>query len=246
MLANSRFELLKKSPHTLAALQSTVGSPTRLTVFIEGDGASWPRPALPPADPSPGNPLALLLAVAQANLPAQPGEAVAYLGRPCQYVDASDLSKCPVAWWTLGRFGAAPVNLMNARLDELRARAPNAALRLVGYSGGGAVAALLAARRSDVTCLVTVAAPLDTDAWTRTKNVSPLIESLNPLDVSASLRQIPMTHFSGDRDDVVPLSVNQQFLNRALTSAKIKAGFSHDLPWLKAWPALVAESCLND
>ena len=245
LLSDNRFELLAKSPHTLAALQSTSGSPKKLTVFIEGDGASWPKPALPPADPTPGNPLALLLAVAHTNMPASSGEAVAYLGRPCQYLQAADLTTCPVGWWTLGRFGEVPVNLMNARLDELKARAPNAALRLVGYSGGGAVAALLAAQRGDVTCLVTVAAPLDIDAWTRAKNVSALIESLNPLGVAAKLHQLPMTHFSGDRDNVVPLGVNQQFLHRAQTSDKIKVGFDHDMPWLKAWPSLAAESCLT-
>lgn len=135
---------------------------------------------------------------------------------------------------------------MNARLDELKDQAPNAVLRLVGYSGGGAAAALLAAQRSDVACLVTVAAPLDTQAWTLAKNVSALSESQNPLDVAAKLRGMPMTHFSGGSDNVVPPSVNQQFMQQAQTREVVKPGFDHDVQWLKAWPALAAASCLTD
>ena len=244
VLAANQFELLPASPHVLAALHAATGKPQRLTIFIEGDGASWPRPSMPPLDPTPGKPLSLLLAVSHANAPAHLGEAVAYLGRPCQYLLPGDLASCPVAWWTLGRFGAVPLRLMSARLDELKAQAPNAILRLVGYSGGGAAAALLAAQRSDVACLVTVAAPLDTAAWTRAKNVSALSESQNPLDVAVTLRSIPMTHFSGGNDDVVPAGVNQRFMLQAQTFAVVKPGFDHDTQWLKAWPSLAAASCL--
>ena len=245
-LAANGFELLPASPYVLAALHPTPGPPQRLTVFIEGDGASWPRPSVPPSDPTPGKPLSLLLAVAHVNAQLPPGEAVAYLGRPCQYLSGGDLANCPGAWWTLGRFGTAPLKLMNARLDALKAQLPNAALRLVGYSGGGAAAALLAAQRSDVACLVTVAAPLDTNAWTRAKNVSALSESQNPLDVAAQLRGMPMTHFSGADDDVVPRGVNQKFMQAAQTREQLQSGFDHDAQWLKAWPALALASCLTN
>ncbi len=244
VLAANQFELLPASPQGLAALHAAKGNPQRLTIFIEGDGASWPRPSVPPFDPTPAKPLSLLLAVSHANAPSQVDEAVAYLGRPCQYLLPGDLASCPVAWWTLGRFGTVPLRLMNERLDELKAQAPNAKLRLVGYSGGGAAAALLAAQRSDVACLVTVAAPLDTEAWTLAKKVSALSESQNPLDVADTLRGIPMTHFSGSNDDVVPAGVNQRFMLQAHTLEVMKPGFDHDTQWIKAWPSLASTSCL--
>ena len=215
-----------------------------LTVFIESDGAAWPRPWLPPQDPTPGNPLALHLAVDHLARSAQPGEAVAYLGRPCQYLAPAQLADCPSAWWTRGRFGREQLALMAAQLDALKAAAPGATLRLVGYSGGGAVAVLLAAQRGDVACLVTLAAPLDTDAWTLAKNVSPLSESINPLSRAAALRGVPMTHFSGSDDKVVPPGVNQRFLTLAQTHEVVKAGFDHDAQWRKAWPELVSQCCL--
>ena len=226
-------------------MQLKRGVPTLLTVFIESDGAAWPRPWLAPDDPTPGNPLALHLAIDHAAYAAKPNEAVAYLGRPCQYLAAEQLATCPPAWWTRGRFGRQPLALLSAQLDVLKLKAPGAALRLVGYSGGGAAAALLAAQRGDVACLVTVAAPLDTDAWTQAKNVSPLSESINPVSTATALRGVPMTHFSGAADSVVPSGVNQRFLQLAQTQEVVKTGFDHDGPWRKTWPALVRDSCLS-
>ena len=244
LLAAKHFEMLSPAGYTLAAVAQHGSDVQWLTVFTEGDGASWPQPSVHPRDPTPGRPLGLYLALAHYEQVASSAEAVAYLGRPCQYLDEETLRTCPPAWWTLGRFGTVPLALMNARLDELKALAPNAKLRLVGYSGGGAMAALLASRRSDVACLVTVAAPLDTDAWTRAKNVSLLSQSSNPLDAAAALRGLPMTHFSGGSDDVVPPGVNQLFLDQAQTRERLQSGFDHDTQWLKAWPSLAAESCL--
>lgn len=246
LLAAKHFEMLSPAGYTLAAVAHHGSDVQWLTVFTEGDGASWPQPSVHPRDPTPGRPLGLYLALAHFEQAASSAEAVAYLGRPCQYLDEETLRTCPPSWWTLGRFGTAPLGLMNARLDELKTLAPNAKLRLVGYSGGGAMAALLASRRNDVACLVTVAAPLDTDAWTRAKNVSPLSQSSNPLDAAAALRGLPMTHFSGSRDDVVPPGVNQQFMQEAQTLEVVMPGFDHDALWLKAWPSLAAASCLTN
>lgn len=226
----------------LAAIKPAVSAPRRLTVFIESDGSPWPRPSLPPADPTPSRPLALHLAA--AYLP-QPDEAVAYLGRPCQYLSAAQVAACPVQWWTIARFGAEPLALLNRQIDVLKAEAAGAALQLVGYSGGGTVAALLAARRGDVACLVTVAAPLDTSAWTLAMKVSPLRESHNPADVALALQKLRMTHFSGSFDAVVPAGVNALFMARARTQETVQAGFSHDAGWLDAWPALARSSCLE-
>lgn len=245
VLADNFFEVIGPPSGVLAALHQARVTPRLLTVFIEGDGAPWPRPASPPADPTPDNPLALHLAVSHALHVAQPGEAVAYLARPCQYLTPQDLAHCPPQWWTTGRFGEAPLALLNAGLDQLRQRVPGASVRLVGYSGGGAVAALLAAKRADVECLVTVAAPLDTDAWTRIKNVSPLSESRNPADAATALRGRRMTHFSGTADNVVLPETNQRFMALAESRETSLQGFNHDSQWLSAWPELVPASCLG-
>ena len=210
-----------------------------LTVYIEGDGAEWRGKFQPPADPTPDNPLTLRLAL------RDPDARVAYLGRPCQYLEHDALAQCPPHLWIRARFGAQAVDMMNAAIDVLARTASARRVRLVGYSGGGAMAALLAARRTDVACLVTVASPLDTDAWTAAIDVSPLAESLNPLELVPQLASIAQTHFSGAEDHVVPVRTLRRF-TEAQPAARVEVidAFDHDCCWVLAWEKLRQRTCL--
>ncbi len=74
-------------------------------------------------------------------------------------------------------------------------------LTLVSYSGGGAVATLVAARRNDVHNLVTVAGVLDHELWTRNHHLSPSTGSLNLADVWPGLTNIAQSQDVGLADD---------------------------------------------
>jgi pimeloyl-ACP methyl ester carboxylesterase len=90
------------------------------------------------------------------------------------------------------------VDSANIALDQLKTRAGSVdRLILIGFSGGGALAALLAERRNDVAGLVTVAANLDLDQWVRAKNLTPLRESLDPAVDAVRLAKLPQVHFVG-------------------------------------------------
>jgi hypothetical protein len=65
------------------------------------------------------------------------------------------------------------ISASNQAVDALKQRYGAQEIVLVGYSGGGAVAALVAARRTDVVRLVTVAGNLDHLAWTHLHSVPP-------------------------------------------------------------------------
>lgn len=214
-------------------------SSPELTVYIEGDGAEWRGKYRPPSDPTPDNALTLRLAL------REPGTPVAYLGRPCQYLDHDTLSQCPPRLWIGARYGEQALDLMNAAIDVLLRVASAQRVRLVGYSGGGAMAALLAARRSDVTCLVTVAAPLDTDAWTTAIEVSPLAESVNPLSQVARIAGIAQTHIAGAADKMVPVRTLRRFTS-ALPAPDVSVidGFDHDCCWVLNWEKLRQGTCL--
>ena len=210
-----------------------------LTVYIEGDGAQWRGPYDPPNDPTPRNALTLRLAL------RDPGARVAYLGRPCQNLSTEALAQCPRSFWVTARYSDAAVSYLNSAIDVLALSASASRVQLVGFSGGGAVALLLAARRADVECVVTLASPLDTNAWTSALDLTPLSRSLNPLDFAGRLRYVAQTHFSGADDKVVPTATLKEMIAMS-PYARVEAfdGYDHECCWVLAWQALRKRTCL--
>lgn len=76
---------------------------------------------------------------------------------------------------------------------------------------GAGAAALLAAKRQDVTLLGAIAGNFDTEAWTQLQGVSPLSESLNPMAVASSLQRRPQRHLSSHADTVIPPEISAKF-----------------------------------
>lgn len=213
---------------------------TAAVVYIEGDGLAWRGRRTPSNDPTPTNPVALRLA--QADSAAN----VIYLARPCQYTRGH---ACDKAYWTAQRFAPEVITAMNAALENIVRAHHISGVRLVGFSGGGAVAALLAARRPDVIDLRTVAGNLDIDAHSLAHHVSPLRGSLNPVQDAALLRTMPQHHFIGMADKIVPPGVYQSYA-RALGETpclhhSIIAGTTHGEGWDKKWARLqgITPSC---
>lgn len=231
-----RFEV----PGTNLRAYSRGGSARRLVIYIEGDGAPWRTPDDPPADPTPLKHLVLGMAV------SDPSVGVAYLARQCQYLTVAELAHCDPDLWMQGRFREDAVVASNQAIDALKRRHSAEEIALVGYSGGGAMAALLAARRRDVRCLVTIAAPLDTRTWTATIGVSPLVNSLNPLDFAGRLRNVRQTHIRGLDDTLVPPVTSQRFVDsiQGANVVDLKA-FDHDCCWAKGWVMLRKRTCLE-
>ena len=220
----------------LIAYHTTRVAPAqRLTVYIEGDGFAWLSPAQPSSDPTPREPLALRLAL------AQPEGNAAYLARPCQYVDAA-ASNCGSRYWRGARFAPAVIAAANQAIDALKQRFGAHRLTLVGYSGGAAVALLAAAGRDDVDGVVTVAGNLDHRAWTTHHRLTPLADSLDPVDQLETLAKISQWHFVGGRDDnITPMLVQdfaQRFPAQQRPRVQIEPSFDHRCCWADAWPAL--------
>jgi pimeloyl-ACP methyl ester carboxylesterase len=119
-----------------------------------------------------------------------------------------------------GRFSEDAVAASNQAISRIKGATGAGRVNLVGYSGGGSMAALVAARREDVACLVTIAAPLDTDAWTRAIDVSPLDYSLNPADTCVKAGRHSADHFRGAKDDLVPPRTSARFLGKKLPARR--------------------------
>jgi len=204
-----------------------------LVIYIEGDGAAWPTPYHPPRDPTPARPVSLALAM------ADPSPAVIYLGRPCQYLRADELERCDSAYWTERRFAPEVVAAYDAAISQKKSALVARRLRLTGYSGGGVLATLLAARRDDVDALVTVAAPLAIAEWVTWHKASPLKGSLDPAELGENVRLPRGVHFVGEKDETVPSAIAESFVRRKGGRVEIIPGFDHECCWTRDWVTLL-------
>ena len=208
-----------------------------LTVYLEGDGHAWASRTRPSVNPTPLYPVGLELAV------QHPGpNPWAYVARPCQYVPVASVRNCDPRYWTSARFAPEVIRATSQAIDTLKENLGLQRVELVGFSGGGAVALLVASERSDVLRVITVAGNLDHAAWTRALKVSPLIGSLNPRDFAERLGTIPQIHFFGSDDKVIPTYISEAYFAALGQSHKIQqrvvAGFDHVCCWARDWPAL--------
>lgn len=219
------------------SLTSFVRSPPTpvdtLTIYIEGDGAAWPTPYHPPHDPTPTRPVALTLAV------ADPSAAIVYLGRPCQYLNELALKGCDSVYWTERRFAPEVVAAYHEAINQKKSALAARRIRLVGYSGGGVLAALLAARRDDVDVLITVAAPLALTEWVAWHKASALTGSLDPAQLGDNVRLPLSVHFVGGKDEIVPPAVVDSFIRSKGGHMEVIPGFDHECCWTRDWATLL-------
>jgi pimeloyl-ACP methyl ester carboxylesterase len=208
-----------------------------LVIYIEGDGSSWKTSSLPSNNPTPINPVALSLAVQDTRA------AVVYLARPCQFINLPSKG-CSESIWTSARFSQGVIDSTNQVIELLKKQYQAKELILIGYSGGSAVASLIAAQRNDVKQLITVAGNLDTAAWVKTFGLEPLIGSLNPADKAKQLSNIKQIHFIGGNDQVIPKSVTQSYLSKLTNQNQSQVieikDYGHVCCWQQGWPALLS------
>lgn len=221
-----------------AYVPAKIAAGDMLTLYIEGDGLAWLSRSQASPDPSPRNPTGLELAL------RHPHGAAAYLARPCQFVAGKDAQGCDSAYWTNRRFAPEVIEANSHAIDALKQRFGASRLTLVGYSGGGAVAALVAARRQDVVRLITVAGNLDHRTWAALHRVPPLHGSLNPADAWNALQDVPQLHFVGGKDRNIRAEVAESYLARfppgQRPEMQIVPEFDHVCCWVEQWPALLA------
>lgn len=218
-------------------------------IYIEGEGLYFPREQrLSDDDPTPLNPVALHLASRDK------AENVVYLARPCQYIGGgfNQGARCDASH-TIGdkRFSPSVIASYNAALDEIKRRYDIEGYHLVGFSGGGGLAAILAAERDDILSLRTVAGNLDHRVFSNHHERPPLTGSQNPRDAASSLTDLPQYHFIGGQDEVVPPAVLHSYLQALGPSSCVQYQLiqeaEHTEGWVDKWPELLARSvsCLG-
>jgi hypothetical protein len=203
-----------------------------LVVFIEGDGSPWRAGGTKVAhDPTPHRPLALSLAT------QTPGS-VLYLGRPCYFLARAD-ARCAARLWTSARYSAEVVASMSSVITRVADEFNSPQVVLIGYSGGGTLAVLIAARLPATAAVISIGGNLDTAEWTRWHGYSTLVGSLNPSTQPPLDAKIKQWHLVGDQDSNVPAYLNARYWQR-LAPDQIWhfADFDHVCCWAEQWPRL--------
>ena len=207
------------------------GTPSgALHVYIEGDGVPWLTPERASDDPTPRTPLALKLML------RDPREAL-YLGRPCYFGIGG--RECDASVWTDRRYSDAVVASMAAALERA-AGAAHRRILLIGYSGGGVLATLLARRLPGVDAVITIGANLDVAAWAALHRYTPLRGSLDP--VALPQAHVHERHLVGSDDRNVPPALLERYARgRRNVEVIERPRFDHTCCWVDAWTDMLAK-----
>lgn len=233
------FKIIGYQPNDFGRRTSTQPQSETLNIYLEGDGVAWVTETLLSRDPTPSEPLTLQLAI------QDPTPNTFYLARPCQYLDPQALARCSPIYWSSHRYSEEVVSSVSNAIEQAKQVTGAKHIRLFGYSGGGALAVLIAARRTDIVQITTMAANLDHHAWTQLGGFTPLQGSLNPARVANKVSHIPQVHFIGADDKVVPESVTNAYMSGIRDTSRIRIvklrDVDHDCCWTKNWSRLLQD-----
>ncbi|NQZ30576.1 MAG: alpha/beta hydrolase [Oceanospirillaceae bacterium] len=219
--------------HAYTALRTTGKLPEKTTIhlYIGSDGTPWIKGRWIAADPTPSDPLALKLMGEDKN-PA------IYLSRPC-YFDDIKQSYCHASLWSSARYSKNVITSMALAIKQL-INIDNEII-LLGYSGGAAIAVLLADQLDNVVGLVTIAGNLNTDLWTTHHQLSPLTQSINPSRYQYLKKPIKSIHLAANNDKVIPLPIIQSYIAIRGGKLHIFNNADHRCCWLEKWPENLKE-----
>lgn len=167
---------------------------------------------------------------------------VIYLAQPCQY---SGLIENDASCTLTGEqpYGPQSLESFNAALDEIANRYDVRGFHLIGYDGGAAIAANLAARRKDILSVRTVAGILDTDAYNDANGLPRTGNPQNPALKAGNLAEMPQYHFIGGQDKNVPPSVLHAYFQSLPPTRCVKYELiqenEHVDGWVEKWPELL-------
>jgi len=232
--------LVKTDDFFIMTYQKITSDKQPLNVYIEGDGFAWAAPGRLSVNPTPRNPVALKLASVDES------QNVAYLARPCQYIDFDQDALCESKYWHKSKYSKKVVKSISQAIDSIKRDNDIKAVNLIGFSGGGGIAAILGALRDDVVSIRSVAGNLDHVSFNNYHKVDQLDDSLNAADFTDGLKNIPQLYISGTNDKVVPSFIAENFVKKidsknGCANVHTLKGVNHHDGWERHWNKLITK-----
>lgn len=223
-------QLVKGGDFWITTYQKTTNKSLPYVFYIEGDGRAFNGKYKVSNNPTPKSRLLIELAAMddRAN--------VVYIARPCQFTPMDLNPKCSTtAYWTSKRLSDDSVESINQVINQVNNGRP---FSLIGYSGGGGIATLVAARNSLVKDIITISGNLDHKKFTQHHNVDPMVYSLNPIDYAKKINHIPQLHLSGGKDTIIPPFIADNYVQESDSSCvrqRIFPNKTHYKGWKDVW-----------
>ncbi len=203
-----------------------------LHIYLGGDGSPWIQHRWIASNPTPRNSFIL-------QLMQQDTRAALFLGRPC-YHGLMENPLCRNTLWTDARYGEEVIQAMANAITQLTQQYAAQKIVLIGFSGGGTLAVLLSEHVSKLHGLITIAANLDTTAWTKHHGYSPLFASLNPMQRPRILPTIWQLHLAGAKDSNIPRQHIQAFVDKQPNAELLVFNdYTHRCCWVDIWPNIL-------
>lgn len=203
-------------------------------IYIEGDGTGK---RFITTGGTPNNPVALHLASRDKS------KNLVYISRPCMYQESPNKDECNPKFYSNRRFSPEVISAYNAAIDEIKALYNITEINLIGYDGGANIVAALAAERSDVASIRTVAGILHPDMVYDAKKDPLDADNIKAIDIAPSIAKVPQHHFIGAGDETVPASVYHSFRQAMGESECVHYTFvqdaDHTRGWVEKWPDLL-------
>lgn len=200
-----KVKAIKTSTYSFYSIHYVKDECESINVYFEGDGLAWLTKSLISSNPTPLNPTTFKLMLQDSS------NCKVYIARACQYI--SD-NLCSKEDWTSHRFSQKILDATNEAIENLKQEYNNQTFTMIGFSGGGAIATLISAKRNDIKKLITYAGNLDTKKWTEIHNITKLNGSLNPADFTKYLENIPQIHYVGRYDKIMPIEVFKSYKSK--------------------------------
>jgi len=234
--ASFKTQEIKTHSFLLKTYTKTQDKTLALKIYIEGDGFAWVNRYTLSSNPTPINPVALKLASLDSH------KNIAYIARPCQYISDEN---CVKDYWSNKRFSKEVVQSINQAISILKEQTHSKKIELFGFSGGAAIALLVASERNDVLKITTVAGNLNHTLLHEYHGIASLNGSLNPINIAHKISHIRQIHFIGGKDEVIPPKIAYSFKEASGNPSNIKIVLIPHAKHTKYWENIFSTPIYN-